>query len=78
VAIGEVARAITGHVTVAMTDHYAHVDAGEKKAAVEGMLRLIRKPANDTSRQLPPELTNREKVRSGTFRTAWIPLVSPS
>jgi hypothetical protein len=36
VASGEVARAITGHVTVAMTDHYAHVDTGEKKAAVEG------------------------------------------
>jgi integrase len=41
VASGEVARAITGHVTVAMTDHYAHVDTGEKRAAVEGMLRLI-------------------------------------
>ena len=41
VASGEVARAITGHVTVAMTDHYAHVDTGEKKAAVEGMLRLM-------------------------------------
>lgn len=46
------ARAITGHVTVAMTDHYAHVDRDEKKAAVEGMLRLVQggagQPTNDT------------------------------
>jgi integrase len=41
VATGEVTRAITGHVTAAMTEHYSHVDAAEKKAAVEGMLRLI-------------------------------------
>jgi hypothetical protein len=41
VASGEVARAITGHVTVAMPDHYAHVDTTEKRAAVDGMLRLI-------------------------------------
>ena len=40
-ASGEVARAITGHVTVAMTDHYAHVDTAEKRAAVTGMLRLV-------------------------------------
>ncbi len=41
VATGEVTRAITGHVTQAMTDHYSHVDAGEKRAAVEGMMRLV-------------------------------------
>ena len=41
-AAGEVVRAITGHVTMEMTEHYSHVDANEKKAAVEGMLRLIR------------------------------------
>jgi integrase len=41
VASGEVTRAITGHMTVAMTDRYSHVDAGEKKAAVEGVLRLV-------------------------------------
>ena len=35
-------RAITGHVTERMTEHYSHVDGGEKKAAVEGMLRLVK------------------------------------
>ena len=38
----EVARAITGHVTQRMTEHYSHVDVGEKKAAVEGMLKLVK------------------------------------
>jgi integrase len=51
VASGEVARAITGHVTERMTEHYSHVDTGEKKAAVEGMLRLVKGgapgPSND-------------------------------
>jgi integrase len=42
VASGEVARAITGHVTQRMTEHYSHVDVGEKKAAVEGMLKLVK------------------------------------
>src|SRR3954468_13111991 len=37
-----VARAITGHVTERMTEHYSHVDVGEKKAAVEGMLKLVK------------------------------------
>jgi integrase len=41
VASGEVARAITGHVTQRMTEHYSHVDVGEKKAAVEGMPKLV-------------------------------------
>jgi hypothetical protein len=53
VASGEVARAITGHVTERMTEHYSHVDVGEKKAAVEGMLRLVKggkaEAANDTN-----------------------------
>ena len=54
VASGEVARAITGHVTERMTEHYSHVDVGEKKAAVEGMLRLVKggkaEAANDTAK----------------------------
>jgi hypothetical protein len=33
---------ITGHVTQRMTEHYSHVDVGEKKAAVEGMLKLVK------------------------------------
>jgi len=41
-ASGEVARAITGHVTQRMTEHYSHVDVGEKRAAVEGMLKLVK------------------------------------
>ena len=44
-AAGEVVRAITGHVTPAMTEHYSHVDVGEKRAAAEGMLRLVRSGA---------------------------------
>jgi hypothetical protein len=48
------ARAITGHVTERMTEHYSHVDVGEKKAAVEGMLRLVKggkaEAANDTAK----------------------------
>ncbi len=52
VASGEVARAITGHVTVAMTDHYAHVDTAEKKAAVEGMLKLIEGGESDPGEAL--------------------------
>jgi integrase len=35
-------RAITGHVTQRMTEHYSHVDVGEKRAAVEGMLKLVK------------------------------------
>ena len=57
VASGEVARAITGHVTVAMTDHYAHVDTGEKRAAVEGMLRLIQGGAGMGSQTDEQKLT---------------------
>jgi integrase len=41
IASGEVTRAITGHMTEAMTEHYSHVDVAEKKAAVEGVLRLV-------------------------------------
>lgn len=52
VASGEVARAITGHVTERMTEHYSHVDTGEKRAAMEGVLRLVQVravgPANST------------------------------
>jgi integrase len=53
VASGEVARAITGHVTERMTEHYSHVDVGEKRAAMEGVLRLVQVkpvgPANSTT-----------------------------
>jgi hypothetical protein len=41
-ASGEVARAIKGHVSQRMTEHYSHVDVGEKRAAVEGMLKVVK------------------------------------
>lgn len=34
VASGEVQRAITGHTTVAMSEHYSHVDVEEKRVAL--------------------------------------------
>ena len=40
-----VTRSITGHVTVAMTEHYSHVDAREKLAAASKVLLLLA-PAN--------------------------------
>jgi integrase len=61
VASGEVARAITGHVTERMTEHYSHVDVGEKKAAVEGMLRLVKGGAAgsaDGARQMQKQAAN--------------------
>ena len=74
VASGEVARAITGHVTERMTEHYSHVDVGEKKAAVEGMLRLVkaaghrRRPATARS---GPERTE-TGTQLGTFLGTWL------
>jgi hypothetical protein len=60
VASGEVARAITGHVTTRMTEHYSHVDAGEKNAAVTGMLKLVR--------SVEPALENQNEVEITTDR----------
>lgn len=42
VASAEVVRSIVGHSTTAMTEHYSHVDADEKRAAQAAMLRLVR------------------------------------
>ncbi len=41
VTTGEVVRAVTGHVTERMTEHYSHVAAAEKSAAVSRALRLV-------------------------------------
>ena len=41
VASGEVVRAMTGHVTERMTEHYSHVAATEKAAAVARVFRVI-------------------------------------
>jgi integrase len=38
----DVQKAITGHVTEAMREHYSHVDADEKAAAALGALRLVK------------------------------------
>lgn len=40
-ADGIVTRALTGHVTSAMTEHYSTVGLDEKRAAVEGVVRLV-------------------------------------
>ena len=42
VAEGQVVRAITGHNTVAMTEHYSHIDAGEKQAASRRMFQSVK------------------------------------
>lgn len=41
VASGQVVRAITGHVTEKMTEHYSHVDFEEKRPAVDPFIGLI-------------------------------------
>ena len=46
-----VTRSITGHVTVAMTEHYSHVDAREKLAAASKVLLLLA-PANEVGDQV--------------------------
>lgn len=40
---GTVVRALMGHVTEAMTDHYSHVQRHERARAVDNVVRLIRK-----------------------------------
>jgi len=46
-----VTRAITGHVTEEMTEHYSHVDRAEKLRAADQVVALAgpRAPANDTA-----------------------------
>jgi integrase len=43
-ADGIVTRALTGHVTAGMTEHYSTVGFDEKKAAVAGVLSLVSLP----------------------------------
>jgi integrase len=42
VAQGEVVRAMTGHLTEEMTDHYSHVTLDERRQAVGAALRLVK------------------------------------
>lgn len=66
-----VTRSITGHVTVAMTEHYSHVDAREKLAASKVLLLLA--PANEVGDQvgdpMPPSPTA-ESETTVTVRNA--------
>ena len=48
VADGMVVRAITGHVTEALTEHYSVVDASEKMRAAAGVLRLVTATSDPT------------------------------
>jgi hypothetical protein len=40
-ADGIVVRSMTGHASVEMTEHYSHVDIGEKRAAMASVVRLV-------------------------------------
>ena len=54
-----------GHVTTRMTEHYSHVDTGEKSAAVSGMLKLVR--------SAEPAPQNQDEVESTDGATATRP-----
>ena len=45
---GEVVRSMTGHVTERMTEHYSHVDADEKRAAVLRTLAPLSRAATSS------------------------------
>jgi integrase len=51
-----VTRAITGHVTDEMTEHYSHVDRAEKLRAADQVVALtgLRAPANDNTAPSAP------------------------
>ena len=49
VASSMVVRAITGHVTPAMTEHYSVIDAGEKKAVQDAVVALVEGPRETPS-----------------------------
>jgi len=51
-----VTRAITGHVTEEMTEHYSHVDRAEKLRAADQVVALtgLRAPANDNTAATAP------------------------
>lgn len=55
IAAGEiVARAMTGHATTAMTEHYSHVSLDEKHKALDAALGSLPNPQGDTKREAPP------------------------
>ena len=44
-----VRRALTGHVTEQMQRHYSNVGMDEKRAAIAGVMQLVRPSTNPTS-----------------------------
>ena len=48
-----VTRAITGHVTQAMAEHYSHVGRDEKLAAAGGVVRLVLGPRGGERTEVP-------------------------
>jgi integrase len=58
VTSGEVVRSITGHSTVAMTEHYSHIGAGEKLAAAGRMIQLMQPSVSGGSSGGCPENKN--------------------
>jgi integrase len=57
VTAGEVVRAITGHVTERMTEHYSHVGRDEKANAAARALSLVRKPPAEVGTSVGTEAT---------------------
>ena len=62
-----VRRALTGHVTESMQDHYSSVNLEEKRAAVAGVHQLVRLPVDGGDDQLEPKSGDQggDKVRKG-------------
>ena len=65
VASGEVVRSITGHVTERMTEHYSHVEAEEKQAAVSAGLQLVSTSQMGSGTSGGTSAEGHEKGRSG-------------
>ena len=63
---GLVVRAMIGHASEAMTDHYSHVDMDEKRATTEAVAREIRpddeqdQPTEEQARQEPDQPTEEQ------------------
>jgi integrase len=58
VSQGEVVRALTGHVTEEMTEHYSHIGLDERRAAMHGVLRLVHGGGDHCGDHSGPETEN--------------------
>lgn len=63
-----VRRALTGHVTQEMQDHYSNVGTDEKRTAIAGALKLL--AATKEAKNGEQSVNRRESVNSGVNRTA--------